>query len=61
MASLFDQFEKRVAAEESATRTKAANNGKAIAPKVTQSLRSIGEFNAMARAIEEKWSAEDGD
>jgi hypothetical protein len=60
MASLFDQYEKRVTAEENASRSKSASGGKAVAPKVNQSMRSLGDFNAKAKEIERKWSAEDG-
>jgi hypothetical protein len=57
MASLFDQYEKRVTAEENASRSKSASGGKAVAPKVNQSMRSLGDFNAKAKEIEQKWSA----
>jgi hypothetical protein len=61
MASLFDQYEKRVTAEENANRSKSASNGKAVAPKVNQSMRSLGDFNAKVKEIEQKWSAKNGD
>ena len=57
MASLFDQYEKRITAEENAGRSKSASSGKAVAPNVNKSMRSLGEFNAKVRQIEEKWSA----
>jgi hypothetical protein len=60
MASLFDQYERRIIAEESSSKVKSARSGKAVAPNMTVSMKSLGEFQAMARKIEEKWSLEDG-
>jgi hypothetical protein len=59
LAALFDQYEKRIIAEDNASRTKTPAGSKAVAPKVTAGIRAIGEFQTKAREIEAKWSAND--
>ena len=61
IGSMFEAFARRVAAEESKIKTKGAKNGKAVAPKVTKRLKSLGNFNAKLNQIKEKWSALDGE
>lgn len=61
IGALFDEFTKRVQAEEQATKTRQASGGKAKAPNVTVKLRSLGKFNAKLNEIREKWRQVDGD
>ena len=56
IGSMFYQMEKRVIAEEDASRDKSASGGKAVAPTPNKSLASLNDFNLKAQEIEEKWS-----
>jgi len=56
---LYAQIIARVSQEENASKVKSVKGGKAKAQNVTHKVRSLGDFQAMARKIEEKWSLED--
>lgn len=61
MASLFDQYEKRIIAEENAQNRSASKKGVAVAPRMTNGMMALKRFHQKAQELKEKWSALDGE